>query len=134
MLYGFSSNIIYAYIGYNNGVQFDLYGYHYGLFSKVEYDNSRKEFYSELKTFVRPGDTLYKGSFITNCYTENPVASFYNLKESLQTTPGEKHLLITREYFPPGLEEGRRQMLDSINANWKLELKKGDYEMYLVKK
>jgi hypothetical protein len=104
------------------------------LFSKVEYDNSQKEFYSELKTLVNPGDTLYMGSFVTNCYTENPVTNFYNLKESLQTTPGEKHLLITREYFPLGLEEGRRQMLDSINASWKLELKKDDYEMYLVKK
>lgn len=134
MMYGFSANIIYAYIGYNDGVQFDLYGYKNRLFSKVEYDNSQKEFYGELKTLVRTGDTLYRGSFVSNCYVENPVASFYNLKESLQTTPGEKHLLITREYFPLGLEEGRRQMLDSLNANWKLVLKKGDYEMYVVKK
>ncbi len=133
MVYGFSANIMYAYVGYNDGVQFDLDGTRSRLFSPVSHDNSQKEFYSELKNMTGAFDTLYNGSYVTQCYLENPIASIQNLKESMQTNPARKLLLITRERYPQGLEKGR-QILDSLGAPWRLALKNGDYELYVIKK
>ncbi|KXK50682.1 MAG: hypothetical protein UZ05_CHB002001607, partial [Chlorobi bacterium OLB5] len=73
MLWGFSSNLIYSRIGYNDGVQFDLDGFNSRLFEPVKHDNSQKDFHAELKKTVSPLDTLYNGSFVTRFYLQNTV-------------------------------------------------------------
>jgi hypothetical protein len=135
MMYGFSANLIYAYIGYNDGVQFDLDGYRSRLFTNIEYNSTQKEFYENIQTRLRPLDTLYNGSFVSQFYLGNPVAPVSKLKESFSVNPIQpvKYLLITRDIYPLGLEKGRI-LLDSIGANWKLEVKTGEFEMYSVKK
>ena len=133
MAYGFSANIIYAYIGYNDGVQFDLDGTKSRLFYPASRDNSQKEFYGGLKEMISLTDTLYNGSYVTQCYLDNPLADITKLKESIQTNPDRKYLLITRERYPQGIEKGR-QMLDSLHTTYQLGLKLGDYEIYKIKK
>lgn len=133
MAYGFSTNIIYAYIGYNDGVQFDLDGYRSSLFTPVVEDDSQKRFYSDLGKIVSPADTLYNGTYVTKFYLDNAIADLPNLTESIRTNPERKLLLITRERYPLDMEKGR-QILDSVHATWKLGLKRGDYEMYEIVK
>ena len=133
MLWGFSSNIIYAYIGYNDGVEFDIDAARNRLFFPLAWDNSQQQFHAELKKIVTPADTLYNGSFVTECYVNNPVATTDKLKESLERTGGEKFVLVTRELYPFGIEKGYK-IFDSLNAPRKLILKKGDFELYTIRK
>jgi hypothetical protein len=132
-LYGFSTNIIYAYIGYNDGVEFDLDAARNRLFYPLAPDNTQKEFYNEMKKIVLPSDTLYNGTFVTHCYLNNPVANYSKLKQSLVSSGGEKFVLITREVHPFKFEEGYK-IFDSLAVSKKLVLKKGDFELYSVTK
>lgn len=137
ILYGFSTNLIYAYIGYNDGVQFDLDGFKNRLFSKIEYDNSQKLFYERLKSTVNPGDTIYNGSFVTRFYMNNPEASIISMKSSLSISDpvgnAEKLFLITRENYPLGFEKIYKE-LDSAGLQKRLILKTGDNELWGIKK
>src|SRR4030095_15062641 len=102
LLWGFSSNLIYAYIGYNDGVQFDMDGFKNRLFSPVKYDNSQKDFYSGLKKIVPESDTLYNGSFVTRFYLKNPVLTFQKLKENFSNSKNLKYVIISRDMYPLG--------------------------------
>jgi hypothetical protein len=131
MFHGFSANLIYAYIGYNDGVQFDLDGNVNREFYPVSIDNSQKEFHATLRNTVMQTDTLYNASFVTVCYVNNPVANFEKLKESLQASNGQKYVLITRDLYPLGSEKGYK-ILDSLNLSRKLIIKNGGFELYSV--
>jgi hypothetical protein len=134
MLYGYSSNIIYAYIGYNDGVQFDLDGFKNRLYSPVKNDNSQKEFYRKIKDRVSESDTLYNGSFITQFYLKNPMMSINYMKNTAGINPGKENLLIiSRENYPMGFEKIYGE-LDSAGFKRELLIKEGSNELYKIHK
>ncbi len=132
LLYGFSTNIIYAYIGYNDGVQFDLAGDKNRLFMEIKHDNTQREFNEKLKSMVVSADTLYNAGFVTKCYTDNPVSNLQKLKDDLLKDGHERFVLVTCDNYSLDLSIGRNQ-IDSI-ANKKLILKVGENELYKVSK
>jgi hypothetical protein len=133
MLYGFSANLVYAYIGYNDGVQFDLDGFRSRLFTEITRDNSQKEFFEELKKNISPEDTLYNCYSVTMFYVKNPVFRLDKLKESLEYSKDEKLVLVTRDMFPLGFEKIYSE-LDSIGGGRRLILKKPGHELYGITK
>lgn len=139
MLYGFSANIIYARVGYNDGVQFDLDGFKNRLFSAVTHDNTQKDFHKELLNRITRSDTLYNGSFVTRFYIPNEIFTLEKMTESLKHSPAgsEKLLLITRDVYPLGFEKIYRQ-IDSLvisdTLQKRLIFKTGSNELYGIKK
>jgi hypothetical protein len=139
MLYGFSANLVYARIGYNDGVQFDLDGFRSRLFSPVIHDNTQKDFHSELRKVITTADTLYNGSFVTRFYVPNTIFTIEKMIESLNNTPlgTEKLLLVTRDVYPLGFDKIYSQ-IDSLvlagNLKKRIILKTGSHELYGLKK
>lgn len=139
MLYGMSANVIYSYIGYNDGVQFDLDGFNSRLFEPVKHDNSQKDFHAELKKIVSPLDTLYNGSFVTRFYLPNTIFTKEKISESLKNSPDgdTKYFLVTRDVYPLGFTKIYAE-LDSLAAvdtlQVQLLLKMGEHEMYGIAK
>jgi hypothetical protein len=131
MFYGFSANIIYAYIGYNDGVQFDMDGFKNRLFGKIERDNSQKEFYYELRKIVNPSDTLYGGSFVAKFYLHNPIMTTGKIRIDSSDPQTEKLVLVTRDLYPLGFDEVYSH-LDSLGSK-RLILKKPGHELYGIK-
>ena len=129
MIWGFSANLIYAIIGYNDGVQFDLEGSKTRLFTIIRCDDSQKTFYKKIKNYISPNDTVYIcGSgipvFTTQFYLpDNPIYDFNHFKESL-VIENRKLIIIDRVSYPIDLEVGRK-VLDSLNLNKTLILKTG---------
>ncbi len=139
MLYGFSANLIYARIGYNDGVQFDLDGYASRLFSPIVHDNTQKDFHRELSGIITPADTLYNGSFVTRFYVPNTIFTIEKFSESLKNSQkgSEKLLLVTRDVYPLGFEKVYRQIDSLVTADTlqkRLILKTGRNELYGLKK
>ena len=139
MLYGFSANLVYAKIGYNDGVQFDLDGFVSRLFTPVAHDNTQKDFYRELRGVIQPSDTLYNGSFVTKFYVPNSVYSIQRMTETLKGSPPgtEALLLITREMYPLGFENIYSQVDSLVQADSlkkRIILKTGQHELYSLKK
>lgn len=133
MAYGFSANIIYAYIGYNDGVQFDMDGYRNRLFTTPEYDTSQKDFYRNLKNYTGEKDTIYNGTWVAQYYLENPVCTFDKMKESLSSNPGEKYMIVTRDFYPLGFEKIYAQV-DSLGVKKELIFSTPKHELYKIKK
>lgn len=133
MVYGFSANLIYAYVGYNDGVQFDLDGFKNRLFSNIEHNTSQKDFYEGVKKIVNPADTIYNGSWVPRHYLSNPIFTFDALKESLQRSPGEKYVLVARDFYPLGFEKIYSK-IDTLGVTRRLILKTGEHELYGVSK
>ena len=133
MLYGFSANLVYAYIGYNDGVQFDLDGFRSRLFTEIKRDNSQKEFFEELKGKVSPSDTLYNCYSVAIFYVKNPVFRLDKLRESLEYSRDEKLVLVTRDMFPLGFEKIYSE-LDSLGGVRRLIMKKPGHELYGITK
>jgi hypothetical protein len=137
--YGFTENLIYAFIGNNDAVQFDLDESKSRLFTPVKWDNSQKEFYREAKKILQNVDSVYitlggQASFIPQFYLgENRIYDYPYLAESLQKSPGIKYVIIDRTAYPLGLEEGYKKV-DSLDVKRELLLKKGEYELYSVTK
>ncbi len=139
MLYGFSANLIYARIGYNDGVQFDLDGFASRLFTPIVHDNTQKDFHRELNRIITPADTLYNGSFVTRFYTPNTIFTIEKFSESLKNSPkgSEKLLLVTRDVYPLGFEKIYRQIDSLVTADTlqkRIILKTGRNELYGLKK
>lgn len=138
-LWGFTTNIIYAYIGYNDGVQFDLDGYRVIHSEDVKRDNSQKNFYYDLNTMLGPKDSIFVpangiSTFVSQFYLgTDKVFPVETLKSSLSENNSPKLIIIDRISFPLGLEKGY-QKLDSLGVNRKLLLKKGQYELYELSK
>ena len=103
------------------------------LFFPLAWDNSQQQFHAELKKIVSPADTLYNGTFVTHCYTNNPVADLSKLNLSLLNSPGKKFVLVTREIYPLGLEQGYK-LLDTLKLPRTLRLKNGEFELYTIEK
>ncbi len=133
MAYGFSANIIYAYIGYNDGVQFDLDGFKNRLFTQPVYDTSQKDFYRGLNNFITPADTVYNGTWVAQYYLDNPVCTFDKMKESLSTNPGEKYMIVTRDFYPLGFEKIYSQ-IDSLGVKKELMFKTDKHELFRISK
>jgi len=137
MLYGFSTNLIYAYIGYNDGVQFDLDGFKNRLFSPIQQDNSQSEFYSKLKQTIKESDTLYNASFISRFYLDNPVytlnSMYLDIDSKSESGVNEKLLLVTRENYPLGFERIYKE-LDSLGYGKRLIMKVGENELHGIKR
>lgn len=139
MLWGFSANLIYSRIGYNDGVQFDLDGFNSRLFEPVKHDNSQKDFHAELKKTVSPLDTLYNGSFVTRFYLPNTVFTKEKMPESIKSSPAgsTKYFLVTRDVYPLGFKRIYAE-LDSLAAmdtlKVQLLLKNGEHELYGISK
>lgn len=139
MAYGYSINIIYASIGINDAVQFDLDGAKSRLFIPVAYDKSQKEFYREAKNVLRGVDSVYIASGGQACYIpqfylgESRIFDKDFLGKSVESTAGAKYVIIDRTAFPLGLEEGYK-VLDALNVHRTLLLKNGEYELYSVEK
>jgi len=137
MVYGFSQNLIYAAIGNNDAVQFDLDETKSRLFTPVVFDNSQKEFYEEAEAMLQNADSVYIPSGGMACFVpqfylgENRIFDYSVLVNSLKETGNTKYVIIDRTTFPLGLEEGY-QKIDSLNVRKNLILKKGDYELYSV--
>ena len=133
MSYGFSANLIYAYIGYNDGVQFDLDGFKNRLFTAPVYDTSQKDFYKGMNNYVTPGDTVYNGTWVAQYYLNNPVCTFDKMKESLGTNPGNKYMIVTRDFYPLGFDKIYSQ-IDSLGVKKELIFKTDKHELYRVSK
>jgi len=133
MSYGFSANLIYAYIGYNDGVQFDLDGFKNRLFTAPVYDTSQKDFYKGMNNYVTPGDTVYNGTWVAQYYLNNPVCTFDKMKESLGTNPGNKYMIVTRDFYPLGFDKIYSQ-IDSLGVKKELIFKTDKHELYQVSK
>ncbi len=133
MSYGFSANLIYAYIGYNDGVQFDLDGFKNRLFTAPVYDTSQKDFYKGINNYVTPGDTVYNGTWVAQYYLNNPVCTFDKMKESLGTNPGNKYMIVTRDFYPLGFDKIYSQ-IDSLGVKKELIFKTDKHELYQVSK
>lgn len=133
MSYGFSANLIYAYIGYNDGVQFDLDGFKNRLFTAPVYDTSQKDFYKGMNNYVAPGDTVYNGTWVAQYYLNNPVCTFDKMKESLGTNPGNKYMIVTRDFYPLGFDKIYSQ-IDSLGVKKELIFKTDKHELYRVSK
>jgi hypothetical protein len=136
-LWGCSANIIYAIIGYNDGVQFDLDGTKSRLYERISHDNTQKDFYSQIKSTLKETDTFYVFSagqsiFMTEFYLDKYSVFDKNmLLRSLEETGTPKLVIIDRTSFPLGLQPGYR-MLDSLNLNRELILKRGEHELFKV--
>lgn len=133
MSYGFSANLIYAYIGYNDGVQFDLDGFKNRLFTAPVYDTSQKDFYKGMNNYVAPGDTVYNGTWVAQYYLNNPVCTFDKMKESLGTNQGNKYMIVTRDFYPLGFDKIYSQ-IDSLGVKKELIFKTDKHELYRVSK
>ena len=133
MSYGFSANLIYAYIGYNDGVQFDLDGFKNRLFTAPVYDTSQKDFYKGINNYVTPGDTVYNGTWVAQYYLNNPVCTFDKMKESLGTNQGNKYMIVTRDFYPLGFDKIYSQ-IDSLGVKKELIFKTDKHELYRVSK
>lgn len=133
MMYGYSANLIYAYIGYNDGVQFDLDGFKSRFISGIERDNSQKEFFAELKKVISPEDTIYNCYSVTTFYVKNPFFRLDKMKTSLENSGSEKYVLITRDMYPLGFDEIYSR-LDSMGLNKRMIIKKPGHELYGVTK
>lgn len=141
--WGFSTNLTYAVIGYNDGVQFDLDGQKNQLMNwlqnRIEHDNSQKRFYNNLKNRLASHDSLYVANNVISFYTtqyylpDNPVYGFEHFKTAIDSSKANKYLILDRVSFPLGLElEGK--LLDSIKVNSQLLIKEGDFELISVRK
>ena len=136
-VYGFSQNLIYAAIGNNDAVQFDLDETKSRLFSPVKQDNSQKEFYKEAAAVLKNVDSVYvpfigQACFLPQFYLgENKVFDYTVLVNSLKSSTSLKYVIIDRTTFPLGLQEGYRR-IDSLKVHKNLILKKGGYELYSV--
>lgn len=133
MTYGFSANLIYAWIGYNDGVQFDLDGFRNRLFTLPVYDKSQKDFYRNLNNFISKQDTVYNGTWVAQYYLDNPVCTFDKMKESLGTNPGFKYMIITRDFYPLGFEKIYSQV-DSLGVKKELIYSTNKHELYKISK
>lgn len=139
MLYGFSQNLIYAAVGNNDAVQFDLDETKSRLFTPVKWDNSQKEFYKEAEAMLQNADSIYIPSGGMACFVpqfylgENRIFDYASLVSSLKETDNTKYVIIDRTAFPLGLGEGYRK-INLLNVNKKLLFKKGEYELYTVSK
>ena len=133
MVYGFSANIIYAYIGYNDGVQFDMDGYRTRLFTTPVHNTSQKDFYRNLKNYTGDKDTVYNGTWVAQYYLDNPVCTFDKMKESMNTNPGDKFMIITRDFYPLGFEKIYSQV-DSLGVQKELIYSTPQHELYKIKK
>lgn len=131
--YGFSANLIYAYIGYNDGVQFDLDGFKNRLFTMPTHDTSQKDFYLNLNNYIGKKDTVYNGTWVAQYYLDNPVCTFDKMKESLDSNPGDKYMIITRDFYPLGFEKIYTQ-IDSIGLKKELIFKTDKHELYKVRR
>lgn len=139
MAYGYSINIIYAYGGNNDAVQFDLDGSKSRLYLPVTYDNSQKEFYREAGKILQNADSVYiasggQASLVPQYYLgEYKIFDKEFLKRSVENSPGAKYVIIDRTAFPLGLEEGYN-VLDAMNLHRSLLFKYGEYELYSAEK
>jgi hypothetical protein len=141
MIWGFSTNITYAVIGYNNGVEFDLGGQRNQLMNwlhgKVEHDGSQQRFYNDLKKHLTSKDSVYVANIVISFYTtqyylpDNPVYDFEHFKTALDSSRTKKYVILDIASFPPGLEPGGK-LLDSLKVNMQLLVKEGDFELYSV--
>ncbi len=133
MIYGYSANLTYAYIGYNDGVQFDLDGFKNRLFTKPSQNTEQKDFYLNVNKYITPADTVYNGTWVAQYYLPNPVCTFDKMKESLQSVPGEKYMLVTRDFYPLGFDKIYSQ-IDSLGIKKRLIFKTGQHELYGITK
>lgn len=131
--YGYSANMVYAYIGYNDGVQFDLDGFKSRLFSPITHDRTQKDFYEGVRNEVPSADTIYNGTWVAQYYLPNPVGTFDKMKESLSTTPGSRYMLITRDFYPLGFEKIYSQV-DSLGVKRELIFSTPKHELYRITK
>ena len=133
MFYGFSTNIIYAYVGYNDGVQLDLDGYKSRLFKDIRTDTTQKKFYSNIKNYITQNDTLFTGAPFLTCFylPNNTVLSYKKLEEILSLKNRSCYVIISREFFPLDISKGR-EFLNNLNIKSILILKEGDFELYKV--
>jgi len=135
--WGFSTNLVYACIGYNDGVQFDLDGSKSVNFSQLVYDNSQKKFYDNVLISVEPSDSIYVLSggtqiFVPQYYLgSRRVFDFGALKSRVVSGAIPKFVIIDRTGYPLGLDEGYK-MIDSLNVHRKLVLKEGEFELYSI--
>jgi hypothetical protein len=137
MFNGFLTNIIYAIKGNNDAVQFDLDG------SKSIYtdsgelrfslhgvtDNSQKVFFNKIKKILKPQDTIYNPTFVTNAYLSNPMAFL----STIQNFDTGKYIIIGRDAYPLGLDQGYK-MIDSLKLQKDLIYKYGEFELYSIHK
>ncbi len=137
LVYGYSQNLIYAAIGNNDAVQFDLDEYRSRLFTPIRQDNSQKKFYEEAGIILQNADSIYfpasgMPAFTPQFYLgESRIFDYEYLINSLNNSAGRRYVIIDRTAFPLGLENGYRT-IDSLGVNRNLILKKGEYELYSV--
>ncbi len=130
LFWGFSTNLIYAYIGYNDGVQFDMDGFKSRLFSKIEVDNSQKFFYEEIKKIIFKDDLIFSESpYLTKFHFDNKVYEINKIKEFVSINVN-KYVIISRETFLYSPDKEFKKLNDN-NIDYNLILKIGDF--YLLK-
>lgn len=127
-IYGVSTNIVYAYIGYNDGVQFDLDGYKSRLFTEIKRDKTQVDFYDKVKPIIEkenivfsPSPHLAKVYLGCNVYTIDMI-------DKIEHT-GNKYIIISRETYLD-MNEGFDSLKNS-GVNYEKVLNVGDF--YLLK-
>ena len=132
--YGVSSNLIYAYIGYNDGVQLDLDGYKSRLFSEIKRDGTQVEFYKKVKEIIDENDIIFTQSpHLTRFYLNNKNYTSYTLDKIKMDINNEskKYIIISRESFPVEIQKGF-QILKNENVSFNIVLQNGDFYLLMI--
>ncbi len=120
-------NLTGAYIGYNDGVQFQYSGAKSRLFKSVVTDTSQKDFYNYATQVIGIDDVIYNGNpFYTDFYLGIKAESY---KEIRQEAEKKQWLIICREDYPLGLEQAYKD-IKNMPGDKMLVFKTGDYELY----
>lgn len=124
--YGTSTNLIYAWRGYNDGVQFDMDGYQNQLFGKIEHDNSQQLFYHFIQSNIDSDIAIYTESpHVSKFYLKNDIYQLNRLPN--QTSFDDPiYIIISREFFPNQIDEGFKQ-LKALQIEFDTVYQHGDF-------
>jgi hypothetical protein len=126
LLYGASTNIIYAMTGYNDGVQFDLSGFKSRLFYPAINNNYQKDFFVRTKKIINSNDIIFsKSPIIIKAYLNNKVYNFNYIKKTKYS--GNKYIIIGIDTFPDGNFNEAFKRLRALKVNYKLIYKNNGY-------
>jgi len=128
---GASSNLVHAYIGYNDGVQFDLDGYQSRLFNEIKHDMKQQTFYRNIKNQISSNDIIFSDSpQIGNFYISNKIYTLEKIND-FKDFPGQKFIIISREAYPNIMEQGEEK-IKHLNLRKTYSIK--DYSLYKIEK
>lgn len=129
-IYGASSNLIYAYIGNNDGVQFDITGEKSRIWIKPEHLTDQRDFYHYLQDNHFESELYSPSPHLAYCYLDKFI---YSIDYFVKSSKIDGYAIISRTDFPIDLSEGVK-FLKNNKLYYKLIKKIGGYELYYISK